>query len=142
MLAAVLAVAACVWAPVSTWASAGTAAVGEGGLLFAELDAAFSFQKVDLANIESELVGIIVDGEDFGTELVYRQGDHYYLPTSLLTQMSVQGTARAGALYLSTPGGEVEAGTEYFREIFGAMFFRADLLDEVLRIRWEFLPES
>ena len=92
MLAAVLAVAACVWAPVSTWASAGTAAVGEGGLLFAELDAAFSFQKVDLANIESELVGIIVDGEDFGAELVYQ------LCLMLLTQHYREMLARGEVL--------------------------------------------
>ena len=68
----------------STTAAAGVASSGavasvDAGLLFAGLDGAFSFRTAnpDDELIQGELVGIIVDGEEFGTELVYRLGEAY-----------------------------------------------------------------
>jgi len=116
----------------------------EGSLLFAGLDAGYSFQhtSAETEPVVSELVGIIVDGQELGTELVYRLGTGYYLPADILARIGVQGAARAGRFYLSTPGGEVETGAHYFRDIYGRMFFHADMLDEVLKIFWEFSAEK
>ncbi len=116
----------------------------DASLLFAGLDGAFSFQQADPEGeaIQSELVGIIVDGEEFGTELVYKLGEAYYLPAAILARIGVQGAARNGRFYLSTPGGEVETSPHFFRDIYGQMFFHAGMLDEVLMVRWEFAPEK
>ena len=97
-------------APVVT--SAATAAPVDANLLFAGLDGAFSFQRADLAGqaIQSELIGIIVDGEEFGTELVYRLGEAYYLPATDSGADRRPGCGRNGRFYLETPGGEVETG--------------------------------
>lgn len=116
----------------------------DGGLLFAGMDGASAFEPRDLDSdaIDSELVGIIIDGRELDAEVVYRLGGSYYLPASILAELGVQGTARAGVLYLSTPGGEVETRPHYFRDIYGSMFFHASMLDEVLKIRWEFQADK
>lgn len=124
--------------------SASSAAPVDASLLFAGMDGAFSFQQpeIDSSSIKSELVGIIVDGRDLDAQLVYVLGESYYLPASILSDLGVQGTVRAGQLYLVTPGGEVETQPHFFRDIYGEMFFHADMLDEVLKIRWEFSKEK
>lgn len=115
----------------------------EGGLLFAGIESTAAFQRLnpDSELITQALVGIVVDGAELGTEIVYRIGGAYYLPSSILGRMGVRGAARHGRFYLMTPGGEVETGSHYFRDIYGEMFFHADMLDEVLKIRWEFSEE-
>jgi hypothetical protein len=116
----------------------------DASLLFAGLDGAFSFQQADPDEeaIQSELIGIIVDGEEFGTELVYKLGEAYYLPAAILARIGVHGAARNGRFYLATPGGEVETSPHFFRDIYGQMFFHAGMLDEVLQVRWEFATEK
>ena len=120
------------------------AAAMDGGLLFAGLDSAAVFERLnpDSDLLQRELVGIIVDGNELGTEMVYRIGGVYYLPSAILARIGVRGAARNGRFYLQTPGGEVETGAHYFREVYGQMFFRADMLDEVLKVRWEFAAEK
>ena len=115
----------------------------DAGLLFAGLDSTFAFQKPTLeeTSIQSELVGIFVDGKELDAQLVYRLGEAYYLPASLLAQIGVQGTARGGSFYFQTPGGEVETQLHYFRDIYGATYFHSDMLDQVLKVRWEFSQE-
>ncbi len=144
LLAVVLFPSARVSAGESAAAIAASVAPVDAGLLFAGLDGAFSFQQADPDEeaIQSELVGIIVDGEEFGTELVYRLGEAYYLPAAILGRIGVQGAARNGRFFLNTPGGEVETGPHFFREIYGQMYFHAGMLDEVLEIRWEFSSEK
>lgn len=135
--AAMLLFAAAGVAPVS-------AATADAGPLFAGLDGGVTFPApaTDEGHIESELVGFIVDGQDRATRIVYRVGDRYYLPADLLGELGVRGVAQAGHLYLATPGGEVEARPHYFRDLYGDVYFLVDMLDEVLKIRWEFSAEK
>ena len=115
----------------------------DGGLLFAGLDGAFAIQKPALEEsaIQSELVGIFVDGRELDAQLVYRLGEAYYLPSSLLAEMGVRGSTRGGSFYFETPGGEVETQLHFFRDIYGQTYFHVDMLDEVLKVRWEFSQE-
>lgn len=115
----------------------------EIGALFAGLDPEFTYRPVarDVGGLDSVLVGVIVDGEEVGMELVYRQGDTYYLPALLLGRIGVQGRGSGRQLILVTPGGEVKADGSLFLEIDGRPYFSSALLDEVLKIRWEFSPQ-
>ncbi len=144
LLAAAVLPAARVSATEPAAAISASVAPMDASLLFAGLDGAFSFQQADPdeESVQSELLGIIVDGEEFGTELVYRLGEAYYLPATILARIGVQGAARNGRFYLATPGGEVETSPHFFRDIYGQMFFHAGMLDEVLQVRWEFSPEK
>lgn len=144
LLAAALLPAARLSAAEPAAAIAASMAPVDASLLFAGLDGAFSFQRADPDDeaIRSELVGVIVDGEEFGTELVYKLGEAYYLPATILARIGVHGAARNGRFYLDTPGGEVETSPHYFRDIYGQMFFHAGMLDDVLKIRWEFAAEK
>ncbi|MGE0623998.1 MAG: carboxypeptidase regulatory-like domain-containing protein [Pseudomonadales bacterium] len=104
-------------------------------------DLRFPGSVADGRDPSSELVGIIVDGRELDARVVYRLGASYYLPATLLGEIGVRGTVRAGRLVLITPGGEVEAPAHHFRDLYGELFFDATLLDEVLKVRWEFSPE-
>ncbi|MEM8765995.1 MAG: carboxypeptidase-like regulatory domain-containing protein [Pseudomonadota bacterium] len=115
----------------------------ESNLLFAGMDIAqvIPASALSAAALKGELVGIIVDGREVSMELVYRNGERFLLPAQLLGKMGIRGTSRAGRLFLTTPGGDVEAPRSYFEQIDGALFFKDTLLDEVLKIRWEFAPD-
>ena len=125
-------------------ALAASAVAVESGLLFAGLDASIVFQQTGTEDgaLKRELVGIIVDGRELDTMVAYRIGDDFYLPSSVLRQIGVHGAARTSRLYLMTPGGEVETQPHFFRDIQDQMYFNAAMLDEVLKVRWEFSPEK
>lgn len=124
--------------------SAAATGVTESAALFAGWDGGFGVagSAADESLAKSELVGIIVDGRELDTLVVYRLGSSHYLPAEVLGRIGVHGAMRAGRLMLTTPGGEVEAAPHYFRDLYGELFFRADMLDEVLKIRWEFSSEK
>ena len=92
--------------------------------------------------LRNELIGIVVDGEELDTELAYRRGERFYLATDLLMRMGVQGYTSNGPLIFATPGGQVKADRRYFHLIGGEAFFDATLLNEVLKIHWEFSAEN
>ncbi|HEY5644540.1 MAG TPA: hypothetical protein VIS76_01235, partial [Pseudomonadales bacterium] len=79
--------------------------------LFAGQDGSFSHRPVasEAAALDSMLVGIVVDGQEVGMELVYRDGDAFYLPAALLARIGVSGRGSGDQLFLATPAGEVRA---------------------------------
>ena len=60
----------------------------------------------------------------------------------LLTRWGVKLNSEGSRLYLSTPGGRVELESNYFRRIQGGTYFMDDLLDQELKVQWEFKPDS
>ncbi len=116
----------------------------ESNLIFAGMDIAkvLGASSLSASMLKSELVGVIVDGREVSMELVYRNGERFLLPAQLFGKMGVRGTSREGRLFLETPGGEVEAPREYFEQVDGVLYFKDTLLDEVLKIRWEFSPDK
>ncbi len=121
------------------------AAALEGGALFAGMDVGqFASATVSAGGPEyrSELVGILVDGKEIATELVYRDGERFFLPGQLLGRLGISGRNWDGDLVLVTPGGDVRASRALFRQIEGVLYFSEALLEDVLKIRWEFLPDK
>ena len=123
----------------------GAYAYEDGSSLFVELD----LNEIDTpvialehADMQAELVGIIMDGKESETVLVYRLNDKFFLPTVILGKMGVRGSAEGGRLFLVTPGGKVEVDSNLFRLIEGRTYFIDDLLDEILKVRWEFLTDK
>ncbi len=120
------------------------AGLENAGPLFTGFEGPFASPQpvADAARLRGELVGIIVDGAEIAMELVYRDGDTFYLPAELLARMGVTGRGSGTKLYLNTPGGEVRVEASRFRDINGRTYFEDALLHEVLKIRWEFSREK
>ena len=117
----------------------------DGSSLFVELDLNEIITPIvdsEHADMQAELVGIIIDGKESETVLVYRLNEKFFLPTIVLGKMGVQGSAEGGRLFLVTPGGKVEIDSNLFRLIEGRTYFIDDLLDEILKVRWEFLADK
>ena len=117
----------------------------DGSSLFVELDLNEIITAVvdpEHADMQAELVGIIIDGKESETVLVYRLNEKFFLPTIILGKMGVRGSAEGGRFFLVTPGGNVEIDSNVFRIIKGRTYFIDDLLDEILKVRWEFLADK
>ena len=108
---------------------------GQPHAIFAPLEA-------DRADIRDELVGVIIDGQESDVLRVYRYDGQFFLPATLLKMLGIDMRIEAGELFLLTPGGKVETTADVFRQINGHTYFLENLLDDPLKVVWEFQTDK
>ncbi len=104
--------------------------------------ARFSPIDPEYGALREELIGVIIDHRTSIDISVFRHDDKFFLPVSLLEKLGVSISVKDNQLYLGTPGGEVVAPLNYFRRIAGGIYFMDDLLDQELKVQWEFNSEK
>ena len=111
-----------------------TAAGQESGSAMAWLQAAAPALSAE-APPESRLVGLVIDGEEVGSEIILWRADNFWLPyPALLDYLGVSARRKGGELRLTTPGGEVTLDPGALLNHHGELYISRDTLRDRLHI--------
>jgi len=90
---------------------------------------------------ESRLVGLLIDGEEVGSEVILWQADNFWLPyPALLDYLGISTRRDGGELRLTTPGGEVSLDPGALLHYRDALYISRDTLRDRLHIDIAFDP--